>query len=125
MLSGRRKAILWNCTAGKDRTGIIAAVIEELLGAAREDIREDYIYTNDCLESDIKSLSRMVHLKFGLEPGSADAALRCHFGASMDYIDAFYDEAEKLYGSFGGYLENGLQVTPAERLRLQRMYITP
>ena len=35
-------AVLFHCTAGKDRTGVLAAVILELLGVAREDIAADY-----------------------------------------------------------------------------------
>ena len=34
----REKAILWHCTAGKDRTGTGAMFIQELLGVGREDI---------------------------------------------------------------------------------------
>lgn len=34
--------ILFHCTAGKDRTGVLSAVLLTLLGAAREDIVADY-----------------------------------------------------------------------------------
>ncbi|MBS7007229.1 MAG: tyrosine-protein phosphatase [Anaerostipes sp.] len=34
--------VLFHCTAGKDRTGVLAAVLLTLLGAAREDIIADY-----------------------------------------------------------------------------------
>ena len=34
------------CTAGKDRTGIFAAIVEEILGVPREVIVTDYLLTN-------------------------------------------------------------------------------
>ena len=120
--SGRR-AVLWHCTAGKDRAGTAAVIIEEILGVPREDIRADYMSTNIHLERDIIALSRMLHMKLGLEPGSADAAMRCHFGAREDYIDALYDECEKRWGGFEGFLANALHVTPAERQRLKDQYV--
>ena len=38
--------ILFHCTAGKDRTGVAAALILKALGVSREDIVEDYLLTN-------------------------------------------------------------------------------
>lgn len=40
--------ILFHCTAGKDRTGVAAALILKALGVSREDIVEDYLLTNAC-----------------------------------------------------------------------------
>ena len=39
-------AVLWHCAGGKDRTGIVAALILEALGADRGDIMADYLETN-------------------------------------------------------------------------------
>ena len=39
-------AILYHCTEGKDRTGMVTALLLLLLGVSREDIVEDYLYTN-------------------------------------------------------------------------------
>jgi hypothetical protein len=35
--------ILFHCSAGKDRTGIVAALLLELLGASRADVLDDYL----------------------------------------------------------------------------------
>jgi hypothetical protein len=37
--------ILFHCSAGKDRTGVLAALILALVGASREEIAEDYVLT--------------------------------------------------------------------------------
>lgn len=44
------KCVLFHCTEGKDRTGIIAALIELLLGVDRETIMKNYLYSNECFK---------------------------------------------------------------------------
>ena len=39
-------AVLWHCSEGKDRCGVISAMILELLGVDRGTIMEDYLKTN-------------------------------------------------------------------------------
>ena len=39
-------AVLWHCTEGKDRCGITAALVLEMLGVDRGTIMEDYLKTN-------------------------------------------------------------------------------
>jgi len=43
-------AILFHCTEGKDRTGILAALIERLLGVDEETVFEDYMLSNEPFE---------------------------------------------------------------------------
>ena len=40
-------AVLWHCTEGKDRCGMITAMVLELLGVDRQDIMTDYLKTNE------------------------------------------------------------------------------
>ncbi len=42
----RKGAVLWHCSEGKDRCGIISALILEVLGVDRKRIMEDYLKTN-------------------------------------------------------------------------------
>ncbi|MDO9525009.1 MAG: tyrosine-protein phosphatase [Gemmobacter sp.] len=42
-------AVMFNCTAGKDRTGLIAAILLGLAGVARDDILADYAMTSDLI----------------------------------------------------------------------------
>lgn len=54
-------AVLFNCTAGKDRTGIIAALLLGLAGVSDEDIIQDYVLTEKmipALVAEFLSLSR-------------------------------------------------------------------
>lgn len=54
-------AVLFNCTAGKDRTGIIAALLLGLAGVSDEDIIKDYVLTEQMipdLVAEFLSISR-------------------------------------------------------------------
>jgi len=44
ILDGKR--VLFHCTAGKDRTGVLAALVLSILDVARTDVLKDYIKTN-------------------------------------------------------------------------------
>ncbi len=50
ILENSDNAVVFNCTAGKDRTGVIAALILDLLRVGREDIVEDYTITEKLME---------------------------------------------------------------------------
>jgi protein-tyrosine phosphatase len=45
-------AVLFHCTAGRDRTGVAAALLLETLGVPREVIVADYLLSNDAFETD-------------------------------------------------------------------------
>ena len=118
-----RKAVLWHCTAGKDRAGIGAVLIEEILGVSRQEIIEDYLLTNVHLEEDIHLLSAMVKKKERTDSPLADESLKYLFGADEEYILSFYREAEKKYGSMEDFLRGRLGVTEEDRAAMQEMYL--
>ena len=47
LLQEKNKAILWHCSAGKDRTGFVCMLIEALAGTSYQDIVDDYMITYD------------------------------------------------------------------------------
>ena len=51
VLTTKEGSVLWHCSAGKDRTGIAAALLLHVLGASDDDIMEDYLASNRFLES--------------------------------------------------------------------------
>ena len=44
--AGKDGAILFHCSEGKDRTGIISAILLRMLGVSDETIMQDYMFTN-------------------------------------------------------------------------------
>lgn len=49
---------VFHCTAGKDRTGIVAALVLALLGVSDEDIVADYVLTQDVMPAMIERYPR-------------------------------------------------------------------
>ncbi len=41
-------ALAFNCSAGKDRTGMFAAIVQRLLGVAEDDVLGEYEFSNAC-----------------------------------------------------------------------------
>ena len=51
--------VLFHCSAGKDRTGVLAATTLDVLGVAREQIVEDFLATNEVIDAILARLKRM------------------------------------------------------------------
>ena len=119
------KAIVWHCTAGKDRAGVGAAIVEEILGVKRDDVMEDYLMTNECLQEDIAFLTEFV--KGQADEGSVilDEAMRYLLGAERDYLEEFYRTVESKYGSFEWFMRDGLKLNAEDVQRLKSLYLAP
>jgi len=108
-------AVLWHCSEGKDRTGIIAAIILDILGASREDIMEDYLKTN------IINLPKAIRIRDEvLKTEGEEIAERVYMSYIADeaYLNAAYDEM----GS--DYIRSGLGIDEAAILRFREKVLT-
>lgn len=50
-------AVIFHCAAGKDRTGVLAALLLSCLGASRADILTDYLASNEVIDAVITRLA--------------------------------------------------------------------
>lgn len=123
LLKGPEKAVLWHCTAGKDRTGFAALVIEEILGVSREDILEDYLKSNEYLKDEVAGLLGYLQKSMGDFGKEGEEALGYLFGAHEEFLESLYAKAEELYGSFPAFIEKALGVTKEEEERLRELYL--
>lgn len=123
LLEGRDKAILWHCTAGKDRAGFATVIVLEMLGVDRETIVQNYLRTNDLIEDDINGMVGMFFKMTGSGDQNTERALRYMFSARREYIDAAYGIIENKYGDFRSFLEEGLGIGEKEIARMRDMYL--
>jgi protein-tyrosine phosphatase len=123
LLKEHKRAVLWHCTAGKDRAGFGTVLIEELLGVDRETIFEDYLMTNVYLNDEINGL--IVQLQEMMKSAGPvdETAMRILFGAEKEYLDALYQAIEETFGGMERYLHDTLHISEAERDRLRAMYL--
>lgn len=119
----REKAVLWHCAGGKDRTGVGALLIQELLGVGREDIMADYLSTNVYLKDEVSQMVDAIAEKSGGMDEDAKKAMLAFFDARESYLLTLYSEAEKKYGSIEGFIRDGLGISDDERDQLRRRYL--
>ena len=123
LLKPREKAAVWHCTAGKDRAGVGAVIIEEILGVERADIINDYLMTNEYLKEEFAFLTEFVKGQTGSDRRPDNEALRYLFGADRDYIEEYYHVIDQKYGSFDRYIRDGLKLAKEDIEKLQSLYL--
>lgn len=110
----RHLPLLFYCTAGKDRTGVMAAMILKLVGVSNEQIVADYAASKEPMEalirwlrdSDLAAHREMMQLPRGLIEAPAEAMSR------------FLAELDERYASADGYARScGVSRATIERVK--------
>jgi protein-tyrosine phosphatase len=115
-MAGAAGAQLYHCTAGKDRTGWVTAVLLSLVEVPPSVIMRDYLLSNTYLAADIDSQYAAITQANG--PGSTDA-YRPLLGVQASFLQAGLDQAAQSYGSKPGYIANGLGLSAATQAKLR------
>jgi protein-tyrosine phosphatase len=112
-------AVLFHCTAGKDRTGIAAALILSALNVDQKKILEDYLasdyYRRNENERSIKGMMAV----YKMDASTA----RNLMGVKETYIMATFHAIEANYGSIGNYLDTVMGLTAPKRALLQKKFL--
>ena len=111
LLLASAEPTVFHCTAGKDRTGVAAALVLHALGATREEILRDYLLTNERLKPPTVVWR-------GLEPHVA----RVLWGVRPEFLQAAFDAIDADWGGLDPFLERALGVGPSQRRRLRELY---
>ena len=112
-------AVLFHCTAGKDRTGIAAALILYALDADEKKIMEDYLASNYYRKNENeKSIQGMMSF-YKLD----EATARNLTGVKEDYLAATFTAIKSQYGSIDNYLEEVMGLTPARKEQLRKKFV--
>ena len=93
--------ILAHCTAGKDRTGITAALILDLVGVASETISEDYAMSSASVDQLFEYL-----VQAGRRPEGTPEAVKSRMITKRKYMDDFLKLLNQRYGNAEGYIKS-------------------
>jgi protein-tyrosine phosphatase len=116
LISGEGAPVLIHCQAGKDRTGIIIALLLMALGADRELIAEDFLKSNDALLPYFRKLL-MIRKIITLGYFPSDRMLYV-ITVKRRNIDSIIDRVIDHYGGIEGYLSStGFDVSVLKDLR--------
>jgi protein tyrosine/serine phosphatase len=105
--------VLIHCAAGKDRTGLLAALTHSLLGVSRDDLISDYLLTNAAvdLEGRAEGIAKKLTEMTG-RPASHGAVV-AFLGVEAEYLDGAFAEITARHGSLRAYLKQALGVDDA------------
>ena len=104
--------LLFHCTAGKDRTGLAAALILSALGVSEDDIWKDYLLTNQLYKRNSTGA-------IALSPD----VLKIVWEVQESFLQASLDVIHQEHGGMHNYLTQKLKLSPAALQKLQTTYL--
>lgn len=115
VLAEAEGAALFHCTAGKDRTGLVAALLLEVVGVDRTTIIEDFALTHDRIDPLRERL-----LADAERRGIPRADFQRLLGATPDLIGPALTHLDERFGGAAAYLrDHGLEEEAVGKLRLK------
>jgi protein-tyrosine phosphatase len=103
--------ILFHCAAGKDRTGVAAALLLDMLGVPRELVIEDYVLTDHCFERGCELVRTDPWVQ---KLGEVDQAIWAPvMRADPAYLATLFETIEGRHGSAEGFIRDELGLDDA------------
>lgn len=127
-LSAGKAPLAFNCSAGKDRTGIAAALVLSALGVPRETILADYALSETIVNYEAAYSGPNAPAADG--PYAFLARLPAEVRAPLlrsdpAYLEVAFARMEREHGSVEGYLAARLNVSEADLERMRALYLAP
>ncbi len=112
-----RGPILIHCTAGKDRTGILVAMLLDLLGVDAETIRADYLKSSSIVTPEFtQTIGDQIFDKSGER--LSESEIRAMLAVAPAYLDAALGAIRAAHGSVERYfIASGLTPSEIEAVR--------
>ncbi len=124
----RHRPLLFHCTAGKDRTGIVAALLLKMLGVADDIVIADYVLTNEVRREwfAIRELQHReqiaAHREIDIDDVDDDhlRTSRAVFLAHPEYIRATLASVVENFRDWDTFAERGLGLDPGRLHNFRR-----
>ncbi|MDP6606558.1 MAG: tyrosine-protein phosphatase [Dehalococcoidia bacterium] len=112
---------LFHCSAGKDRTGVLAAFVLDILGVDDETISDDYVLSNLAADGLIAQTRRDVERRRAageaIEGAPSNSPPAGWLPVPLDGISVFMAAVREDFGSARGYFEaHGVKAATFDRL---------
>ncbi|NGN62715.1 tyrosine-protein phosphatase [Streptomyces sp. A7024] len=107
------RAVLFHCTAGKDRTGWSAAALLIALGVPRDTVMKDYLASNDYRRAANEAALAQL-------PPEQAKIYKPLLDVRPEYLNAGFTEVQDTYGSFSRYANKALGLDTRELRDLRK-----
>lgn len=122
VLNHEEGAILWHCSAGKDRVGVATALLLSALGVPRPAIMADFMRTNKYFQDEAEYMVRYLGLGRELTE-DMEKNLRLMFQVKERWLLAVFEEIEREYGTVEHYLRKRMYLTAKAVEELWHKYL--
>ena len=112
-MNTKNGAVLWHCTEGKDRCGLLSATILFLLDVSEDDVMEDYLKTNKAAITRVEKLKKKLHLA-GLHREKIEK-IEGYFVAKEEFLNAALKTMKEEYGSINQFMIKGLNISMQQK----------
>ncbi|MFT4031681.1 MAG: tyrosine-protein phosphatase [Siphonobacter sp.] len=111
-------ALLFHCTAGKDRTGIGAALVLLALGVDQSLVLKDYEATNVYWKTNRDQIIKQMK-----QGGMAESTIQGILAANPAYLQSTFQSINQKYGSMEQFLASEMELTPKKLAELRTKYL--
>lgn len=115
------EALVFHCTAGKDRTGLSAYLIYSALGVDQKTIMKDYLLTNTALMNFLRG--QTAALRAGHHNEAEISNYLALWSADKAYLRSAIQALQEDYGDVNGFLTKGLHLAESDINDLKKMYL--
>ena len=113
--------VLYHCSEGKDRTGLVTVILLYILGVDLETIRQDYLYSNLML-NDYRRV-RDEQFKRAGENDKFRANMRILGSVANAYIDTSLITINENYGDIDSYIDKQLGIDEQMQEKIRENYL--
>ncbi len=113
--------LLIHCSAGKDRTGVVSSLIQQILGVPVDTVMDDYLKTNGNLSvytaEIVRRLKRLAY--FGV-PWKMYMPL---LDARSDFLNAAFTQVKEEFGVFDEWARSGIDFSEKEQNAFSEIFL--
>lgn len=121
LINNQEGSILYHCSAGKDRVGVLTYLLLSTLGVSHDDILEDYLLTNTYYDELIEEMKATAK-KYGIDENIINQIPYAQ-GVHKDYLQETINYIEENYGSVDNYIRDAIGISDEEIVFLRSNYL--
>ena len=117
-ITDSNEPVLYHCSAGKDRTGIVSALILSILKVDRKTIIDEYMLSNYYRKAKTEKMLGKAKLAKIIKPKMDLKAIEVFMTVDEKFINATFNAIDKEYGGIDKFIQNQLGIDQQARKQI-------